>query len=183
VGVGFGLGHGVFRNVSGTIFYKYYGSTSSYDLGVTPEIQFGRMLGEHYQVGLTYEAWMTEFGDVNVGLPAQWRRSMQNFAVSFAVFPGNQHGASCGIFLRAGVGLGWTGTGVKEVIQGQAQGEGARKDDYGWSAFGEGGYEFWIRQNASVGLSVTFNYMDVSGDYYVNKAGFASIVTNFNVYW
>ena len=183
VGVGFGVGQGEFENVPGTFFYEIDGATSHYSRGVTPEIHFGRMLSEHFQVGLSYEAWLTEFGDVNAGLPDKWRRTMQNLSLAFAVFPGNQRGASGGIFLRAGAGLGWVGTGIKEVLEGEDQGEGERKDDWGWAAFGEGGYEFWAHENASVGLSATINYMDVSGDYFVTNAWFTSIVMNFNVYW
>jgi hypothetical protein len=177
------MGRGEFENVPGTLFYEYYGSSSTYKLGITPEIHFGRMLGERFQAGISYEGWMTEFGDVDVGLPAQWRRSLQNLSLSFAVFPGNQRGASWGIFLRAGAGLGWAGSGVKKVIEGEAQGEGFREDDWGWSTFGEGGYEFWIHPNATAGLSATINYMNVSGDNVVTNGWFTSLVINFNVYW
>ena len=183
VGVGFGLGRGELENVPNTLFYEVDGSTSEYTQAVTPEIHFGRTLGEHFLIGVSYEGWMTEFGQVRDSVSAQWRRSMQNLSAAFAVFPGNQRGASWGIFLRGGVGLGWASTGVKKVIQGEAQGEGQRKDDWGWSAFGEGGYEFWLGKDASVGTSATFNYVNVSGDNYVTEGWFASIVVNFNVYW
>jgi len=182
-GVGFGVGQGEFTNVPGTLFYEVDGRTSNYKRGVTPEIHIGMMLSEHFQVGLSYEAWLTEFGDVTTGAPDKWRRTMQNFSLAFAVFPGNQRGASGGIFLRAGAGLGWVGTGWKEVLEGESQSEGLREDDWGWVAFGEGGYEFWVHSNATVGLSATYNYLDVSGDHFVDKAWFTSIVMNFNVYW
>jgi hypothetical protein len=185
VGVGFGVGRGEFENVPESYFYGLNGSRSEYRAGVTPEIHFGRMLGERFQVGVSYEAWLTEFGKVEADttLPDKWRRTMQNLSVAVALFPGNQRGASGGIFLRAGAGLGWVGTGGKHVFEGEAQEEGEREDDWGWSAFGEGGYEFWIAKNAAVGLSATINYLDVSGDHYVSKAWFASAVMNFNVYW
>jgi hypothetical protein len=126
---------------------------------------------------------LTEFGNLAPVGPDKWRRSMQNFSLAFAVFPGNQRGASGGIFLRAGAGIGWVGTGAKQVVQGEAQDEGEREDDTGWVAFGEGGYEFWIHENATAGMSVTYNYMDVSGDHFVSKSWFASLALNFNVYW
>jgi hypothetical protein len=184
-GVGFGVGQGEFENVEGTFFYKVDGETSHYKAGVSPVIHLGRMLGEHFQVGVSYEAWLAEFGNVEIDttVPDKWRRTMQNLSVAFAVFPGNQRGASGGIFLRVGAGLGWVGTGAKEVFEDEAQTEGEREDDWGWAAFGEGGYEFWVHSNASAGLSATFNYFDVSGDHFVSKAWFASIVMNFNVYW
>jgi hypothetical protein len=183
VGVGFGFGQGEFENVSTSSFYGVDGSKSYYRNGVSPEIHFGRMLGEHFQVGASYEAWLTEFGSVAPGAPDKWRRTMQNLSVAVAVFPGNQRGASGGIFLRGGAGLGWVGTGWKEVFEAQPQDEGEREDDWGWVAFGESGYEFWAHPNASVGLSATFNYLDVSGDNYVSKAWFGSVVMNLNVYW
>jgi hypothetical protein len=183
VGVGFGVGRGRFENVPGTLFYNANGQYSEYKSGVTPEIHIGRMLGEHFQVGVSYEAWLTEFGDVQSGLPDKWRRTMQNLSLAFAVFPGNQRGASGGIFLRAGAGVGWVGTGWKEVFEDESQDEGLREDDWGWVVFGEGGYEFWVAENATAGLSATFNYLDVGGDHFVTKAWFASVVMNLNVYW
>jgi hypothetical protein len=141
------------------------------------------MLGNHFQVGLSYEGWLTEFGNIEPVGPDKWRRTMQTFSLAIAVFPGRPRGASGGIFLRAGAGIGWVGTGAKEVVQGEEQTEGEREDDTGWGAFGEGGYEFWTHQNATVGLSATFNYLDVSGDYFVSEAWFASLVINLNVYW
>jgi len=185
VGVGFGIGLGEFENVPDPQgpFYAEDGKTSYYRNGAVPEIHIGRMLGERFQVGVSYEAWLTEYGDVNVGLHDKWRRTMQNLSLAFAVFPGNQRGASGGIFLRAGGGLGWVGSGWKEVFEEEAQDEGEREDDWGWAAFGEGGYEFWIHRHATAGLSATFNYLDVSGDHFVTKGWFAAVVMNFNVYW
>ena len=131
--------------------------------------------------------WLTILKDeqenVRAALPDKFRRTMQNLSLAFAVFPGNQRGASGGIFLRAGAGLGWVGTGRKEVLEGEAQEEGEREDDWGWAVFGEGGYEFWIHPNATAGLSATINYLDVSGDHFVTEAWFTSVVMNFNVYW
>jgi hypothetical protein len=185
VGVGFGVGQGEFENVPGTFFYETDGKTSHYRNGVSPVIHIGRMLGEHFQIGVSYEAWLTEFGSLtsNPSEPDKWRRTMQNLSVAFAVFPGNQRGASGGVFLRVGAGLGWVGTGAKDVLEDEAQDEGEREDDWGWAMFGEGGYEFWVHSHATAGLSATFNYLDVSGDHFVTKAWFASIVMNFNVYW
>jgi len=184
-GVGLGVGQGEFTNVPETFFYEANGETSHYKRGVTPEIHFGRMLGERFQIGVSYEAWLTEFGNLQAETagPDKWRRTMQNLSLAFAVFPGNQRGASGGIFLRAGAGLGWVGTGAKEVHEDEAQTEGEREDDWGWAAFAEGGYEFWAHEHASVGLSWTFNYFDVSGDHFVTKAWFTSLVMNLNVYW
>jgi hypothetical protein len=185
VGVGLAVGQGEFENVPGSFFYEADGKTNRYTAGVTPEIHIGRVLGERFQIGVSYEGWLTEFGNVHPGegLPDKWRRTMQNLSLSVAVFPGNARGASGGIFLRAGAGLGWVGTGGKQVFEEQAQDEGEREDDWGWAAFGEGGYEFWAHKNATVGLSATFNYMDLSGDHFVAKAWFASIAMNLNVYW
>ena len=58
-----------------------------------------------------------------------------------------------------------------------------REDDWGVGAFGEAGYEFWIAKRATVGLSATYNYFDLSGDNFVSKAWFAGVVMNFNIYF
>lgn len=183
IGFGFGVGRGKFENIPGTIFYEVDGQYSEYRRGVTPEIHFGRALGDHFQVSASYEGWLTEFGVVRAEDADKIRRTVQNLSLAFAVFPGNQRDASGGIFLRAGAGLGWVGTGYKEVFVDVAQSEGEREDDWGWVAFGEGGYEFWVSKNATAGLSATFNYLDVSGDHFVTSAWFAAVAMNFNVYW
>jgi hypothetical protein len=183
IGVAFGVGTAKFDNVPDTPIYKRDGAQSEYNAGALPEIHIGRMLGEHFQIGVSYEAWLTEFGIRDPQEPDKIRRTLQNLSIAFAVFPGNQHGASGGIFLRAGVGLGWAGTGFKEVHLEGPQDEGVREDDWGVGVFGEGGYEFWIAKNATAGLSATYNYFDLSGDHIVSKAWFAGIVINFNIYF
>jgi hypothetical protein len=175
VGVGFGIGRGAFDNLNG--------ERSEYRSGAAPAIHFGRALGEHFMASVSYEAWLIEFGTSQPGFPEKTRRTLQNLALAFTVYPGNQRGASGGIFLRAGGGLGWAGTGFKEAVPDQKQDEGERYDEWGFGVFGEGGYEFWIAENFTAGLSATFNYFDIGGDLVVDKAGFAAVLLNLNLYW
>jgi hypothetical protein len=175
VGAGFGFGRGAFDNLDG--------DRSEYRSGAAPMIHAGRMLNPHLMVGASYEAWLIEFGTSQPGFPEKTRRTLQNLALAVTVFPGNQNGASGGIFLRAGAGLGWAGTGFKEAVPDQKQDEGERLDEFGFGAFGEGGYEFWIADNFTAGLSANFNYFDIDGDTVVSKAAFASVVLNLNLYW
>ena len=175
VGVGFGVGRGSFENVDG--------SDSEYRNGAAPEIHLGRALGEHFMAGISYEAWLIEFGTVDPDLPDKIRRTLQNLTVAFTVYPGNQRGASGGIFLRAGIGMGWAGTGEKDAQPGEKQDEGTRYDEWGTGVFGAGGYEFWISDNFTAGLSATFNYFNIDGDKFVNKAAFGALILNLNLYW
>lgn len=175
VGVAFGLGRGAFEGLDG--------GKSDYRNGAAPEIHVGRMLGEHFMAGVSYEGWLIEFGTLDPDLPDKIRRTLQNLTVAFAVFPGNQRGASGGIFLRAGVGLGWAGTGEKDAKPGESQDEGTRYDEWGVGMFGEGGYEFWISSHFTAGLSATYNYFDIGGDRFVDKAWFGAVVLNLNLYW
>ena len=132
---------------------------------------------------VSYESWMIEFGTPHPDLPDKTRRIVQNLALAITVFPGNQHGASGGILLRAGAGLGWAGTGFKDAVEGESQDSGVRHDEFGFGVFGEGGYEFWIAPNFTAGLSATFNYFDIGGDTIVSKAGFGAVVLNLSLYW
>jgi hypothetical protein len=175
VGVGFGIGRGAFDNLNG--------ERSEYRSGAAPAIHVGRALGEHFMASVSYEAWLIEFGTSQPGFPEKTRRTLQNLALAFTVYPGNQRGASGGIFLRAGAGLGWAGTGFKEAVPDQKQDEGERYDEFGFGVFGEGGYEFWIAENFTTGLSATFNYFDIGGDLVVDKAAFAAVLLNLNLYW
>jgi hypothetical protein len=175
VGVGMGLGRGAFDNLND--------ERSEYRTGVAPMIHIGRALGEQLRMGVSYEAWLIEFGTPSPDLPDKTRRILQNLTLAFTVYPGNQSGASGGIFLRAGAGLGWAGTGFKDAVEGEAQDSGERHDEFGFGVFGEGGYEFWISSRATAGLSATFNYFDINGDTFVSKAAFAAVVLNLTLYW
>jgi hypothetical protein len=175
VGVGLGFGRGAFENLEG--------EQSEYRSGASPMFHVGRMLGEHFMVGVSYEAWLIEFGTSQPGFPEKTRRTLQNLTLAFSVFPGNQRGASGGVFLRAGAGMGWAGTGFKNAVPDESQDEGVRHDEYGFGVFGEGGYEFWIAPNFTAGLSATFNYFDIGGDIVVDKAAFAAVVLNLSLYW
>jgi len=182
IGIGFGAGRGAFENGEASPFYLAGETQSTYRDGVSPQIRFGRMLGEHFQAGVSYEAWLIEFGVVAPDMPDKVRRTIQNLSFAFALFPGNQRGASGGIFLRAGAGLGWVGTGVKEVPIGAPQDEGEREDEWGVGVFTEGGYEFWIAKHLTAGLGATFNYFDI-GDEIVDRAWFGAVVFNVNLYF
>jgi len=170
-GVGYGIGRGSFTDVNG--------ATEEYRNGSSPQIRFGRMLGEHFMISANYEAWLIEFGNT----PIKIRRNLQNMALGFAWFPGSQTGPMNGFFLRAGVGLGWAGTGGKEAIPDQPQHTGHRADDWGYGVFGETGYEFWVAHNFTVGLGATYNYFELDGEFFVDNAWFSAVTLNLNLYF
>ena len=179
VGVGYGIGRGTFTGADGT--------EGEYRNGASPHIRFGRMIGEHYMVSANYEAWLIEFGNEppNAAPGAdeiKVRRMMQNLALGFAVFPGDQLGPLNGLYLRAGVGMGWAGTGAKEAVPGEEQEGGERIDEWGIGVFGEAGYEFWVAHNFTAGLGVTYNYFNIEADI-VDTSWFTAAVLNLNLYF
>jgi len=170
-GVGLGVGRGSFTEVTG--------AADEYRNGASPNIRFGRMLGDHFMASVNYEAWFIEFG----AIPIKIRRNLQNVALGLAWFPGDQMGPLNGLFLRAGGGLGWAGTGGKEAIPGQPQHTGEFVDDWGYGLFAETGYEFWVARDFTAGLGVTANYFDLDGEYFVDTAWFTAITINLNLYF
>jgi hypothetical protein len=179
-GVGFGVGTGSFENKNftgddGTI------RETSYEDGVAPQIRLGRMFGQHFSVGAYWESWLIEGGVASIP-DVKFRRSLQNLALGLTWYPGNPENATGGIFLRAGAGMGWSGTGAKEAIEGEAQHKGERLDEWGKAVFGEAGYEFWVWNDVTVGLAATYNYFNIEADF-VQTAQFAAFVFHINRYF
>jgi hypothetical protein len=169
-GVGFGIGRGTFTDPAG--------DESGYRNGVTPQIRFGRMLGQRTMISANYEGWLVEFGTV----PTKFRRTLQNAALAVTLFPGNPKGSSGGLYLRAGAGIGWTGTAEVEIVPGGKQERGVRVDEWGVGAVGELGYEFWISDNFAAGLVSGLNYFDI-GETIVDTAWFGFTALTVNLYF
>jgi hypothetical protein len=170
VSVGWGLGRGSFTDRSGV--------TSAYRKGAVPVMRVGRMIGSRLMLGVNYGAWVIEYGDV----PLKHRRSMQNLDVALAVFPGNPEGASGGIYLRFGGGLGWSAQAEVEILPDEPQGHGHRTDEFGIGFFGEAGYEFWITHHFTAGLGLTYNYFQIE-ETNVQSSWFSAAIVNFNLYF
>jgi hypothetical protein len=174
-GVSWGFARGKFKG--GSDPFEPFQSGTYHD-GAMPQIHFGFKPWKHFMVGAHYEAWMIEFGEP----PIKYRRSMQNLSAGLTWFPGNPQGVTGGIYLRAGGGMGWVGSAAVEVAEEEAQQHGERIDEWGYSVFGDGGYEFWISRNATLGAGVTFNYLGI-GEVQVDSGWFSGLVANFNLYF
>lgn len=177
VGVGWGFGRGHFDNgpVGEGIDVL---ADEVYRNGSVPQIHVGWKASKRFMLGAHYEAWMLEFG----APPEKYRRSMQNLALGLTWFPGNPLDASGGIFLRAGGGVGWAGTAEVPVEEDVAQTHGERLDEWGVSVFGNGGYEFWISRNATLGASLSVNYVDIGADI-VDTGWFTAGIVNLSLYF
>jgi hypothetical protein len=174
--VGIGIGKGRFDDIDDT--QRVYRS------GAVPQIRFGRMLGRHFMVSLNYQGWILEFdrsGDI-VLEDAKIRRSLQDFTLGLAWFPGNPESAWGGLYLRAGAGAGWAGTAIIPVHEDEAQEHGERHDDWGTGYLAEFGYDFWISNDAAVGLIASYNYFDLDGDI-VKTAWFTSMNLTLSLYF
>jgi hypothetical protein len=191
VGVGWGFGRGIFHSPDG--------SRQEYTEGGIALIRFGRMIGSKVMVAANYSGWIIEFTDTT----RDWtsggnhhlftsdpedstvlknRRSQQQLAFSLYWFPGNPDGASGGVYLRAGAGLGWAGTNEVLIEADNPQGHGSRIDEWGWGVSAEGGYEFWISSHATLGAGVFYNYMSPR-ETIVDSGWFTGASLNFNIYF
>jgi hypothetical protein len=169
-GIGFGYGTGNLQNGDGT--------DSEYRGGAAPQVRLGRMLHPNWMVSANWESWLTEFGEE----PLKLRRTLQNLALAVAWFPGSAGEPIHGLFVRAGAGMGWAGTGAKEAEEGGKQEKGERLDEWGVGVFGEVGYELWIARGITTGLMVNYNWFDI-GERVVDRAHFTSVATFLNAYF
>ena len=170
VGVGMGYGRGTFEDPAG--------ARTSYRNGPAFQLRVARALGQHAQVGVYYDTWMIEYGEV----PTKYRDVEQGLGIGLAWFPGNPANATGGIYLRASGGMGWIGFAEKEAIPGEAQGEGERVDEWGYNLVADAGYEFWIARNFTAGVGAVFGYLGI-GETLVDQAGFAALAFNLNLYF
>ena len=162
VGVGWGVGPGRLTNAENLTgdLADAAGASTEYKGGAAPSIRFGRMLGQKFMVDANWGDWLVEFGTD----PTKIRRTLQSWGLALSLYPGDPLGPSGGIYLRGGAGLGLAGTGEKEAEQGVAQQRGQRHDDWGYSIFGETGYEFWISSTFTAGVNVAAYYFGIDGD-------------------
>lgn len=175
VGVGMGYGRGTFETPASR--------RESYQNGAVPTLHFGRMLGQHFMVGVSYEGWMLELGGVVAdSVAVKFRRSLQSFGVAVTVFPGSPKNATGGIYLRAAAGTGWAGTAALVVHAGEAQHNSPRIDEWGLGTSASAGYEFWIGRNFTAGLGAGFDYFDID-ERIVGRGGFTALLCNLNLYF
>jgi hypothetical protein len=189
VGVGWGMGRGVFHAPDG--------SMEEYREGGIGLIRVGRMLGQHAMVGASYAGWIIEFdkpseetgrsvaalGDEEEPLEIDKNRfSQQVLVLSLTLFPGNPRGLTGGVYMRAGGGMGWAGIGEVPVLEGVPKGHGERIDQWGWSFFAEGGYDFWISDHASLGVGLLYSYLGLNRQI-VDRGWLAGASVNFNIHF
>jgi hypothetical protein len=175
LGAGWNFGRGTFEDPSGERLRYREGSAS--------QIRFGRALGDHFQVGMDYQGWAIEWGELVNDFPYKIRRSLQNVSATVTVIPGKPGTAFGGWYLRGGAGLGWAGTGAKEVHLGEETHGGEREDEWGVGFLAETGYEIWVVRHFSTAPSVAFNYFEIGGDTFVERAGFAVAQVTFTAYF
>lgn len=175
VNVGIGVGRGEFEDIDE--------SQREYRDGAVPQIRFGRMLGSRFMLCLGYQGWVVEFdraGDLELE-DAKIRRSLQDLTLGFSWFPASA-GPWSGLYVRAGVGIGWAGTSLIPVIEGEKQEHGERIDDHGTAYYAEAGYEFWISRNATIGLIASYNHFDIQGEI-VRTAWFSCANLTLSLYF
>lgn len=181
LGVGMGYGRGLFETPSGR--------EDRYTDGALPAIYFGRMIGQHFMVGLAYEGWMFELGGVvddttavNDTTAVKFRRSLQIVGFSATVFPGSVKNWTGGIYLRATAGKGWAGSAAQMVHIDEPQHNAPRIDEWGYGASLGAGYDFWINRHFTTGLGFTYDFLDLD-DQIVDRGRFAGLLLNVNLYF
>jgi hypothetical protein len=173
-GIGWGYGRGTIENPAG--------NRISYRNGGAPQIRLDYGIGSHFRVGAAYAGWMIELPD-ETDPALKYRRTLQNLGLAVTVYPGKRDGFTSGIYLRAGGGMGWAGSTKIEIVEGVEQSDGIRKDEWGSGFFGGAGYDFWLHHNSSVGLGADFNWFDIGGDQFVDRAWFTGLTMHFSLHF
>lgn len=146
--------------------------------GVSPQIRFGRMVSNHFAVGLSYSGWMYETGDN----PLKYRFSMQNFGLAATWYPGNPERGTGGIYVRFGLGLAWAAISEVEISDEEEQGHGDRLKENGLGVEFNLGYEFRLARNFAAGLGVGSQQLNIGGELY-DEAMFFPVTLNLRWYF
>lgn len=173
--VGIGYGGGAGRYTTGA------GETVDAERGAAPQIRVGRILAGRWMLGVNYEGWFHEFGDVG----EKQRYSLQNLALAATFFPGRPQDATGGIFLRGGVGLAWGRHAVVplEMVEGTlTQEHGTATNEAGLGFVFGAGYEFRVVEHCAVGLAASLDYLTIGQDVF-DEGLYAPIALNVNFYF
>jgi opacity protein-like surface antigen len=163
VGVGYGGGPGQFDVGPAQPFNPERGDPGDQQRGASPQIRVGRMVARHWMLGVNYEGWFYERGDVN----EKERFSLQNVTLAATFYPGNPQNATGGIFLRGGVGLGWGRYAIVPLVEVEGEIEqehGDATDESGLGLVFGAGYEFRIAKHFAAGLAASVNYLSIGQD-------------------
>ena len=150
--------------------------------GISPQVRFGRMLGQNFSIGLNYEGWVIEGGEIQPDVEERLRLSLQGVSLGLTWYPGNPHTAAGGFFLRGGAGLGW-GRLVYSTVEPDFEHEQeAAVNETGLVLNAAIGYEFRVSRHFAFGASVNGNYLDIGKDIY-DRGWFFPATMNLNWYW
>jgi len=154
------------------------GETVEFEDGVSPQIRAARMVTSNLALGLTYAGWMYETGEY----PLKFRISMQNLLLGATWYPGRAQGASGGIVVRGGVGLGWLGVAAVVLQEDEEQGHGEREEYAGLALELNVSYEFRITENVAAGIGLGANGTTLDDDVF-DSTVFYPLTANLNWYW
>lgn len=158
------------------------GETVTADDGISAQMRFGKMIGQRALLGLEYEGWMIEKGD----LDHKFRHSLQIWAVSLTFFPGQGTGNGSGFFLRAGSGVALGGRAKVELFEdpeeGIVQEHADREDEWGWGLLLGAGHEWRISSSMAVGLALNYDYLMI-GETWYDTAWFGAATLNLGWYF
>ena len=153
--------------------------------GVSPQIRFARMFGQHFSLGASYSGWMYESVDPRQGAVPEtdkWRFSLQNIMLAGTWYPGRASSGWGGLYVRGGVGLAWTAITEVQLVPGEEQGHGDRYQETGLGIEFIVGYEFRLVPSMSAGLGFGINHQNIGKDIYDTSTYFPATLT-LGWYW
>jgi len=178
VGVGFGYSDGNFE--FGPELDGVQGRSTT---GISPQVRFGRMLGQNFMLGLNYEGWVIEAGDVTQpDVDERVRLSLQGVSLGLTWFPGDPHTAAGGFFVRGGAGFGWGRFVVSLIEPDLEQKQELAINETGLVLNTAVGYEFRVSRHFAAGASLNANYLDIGKDIF-DRGWFFPATFVLNWYW
>ena len=152
--------------------------------GASPQFRVGRVLGEHWMIGLQERQWLNEGGLSGYKV----RGNVQNFGLVLTSYPGRTTNMTSGIFLELGAGLAHGRITALEPYEGGANQWGEtyetvyKHDAKGWGAMVGAGYEFRISSHFAAGVSMSYNYLEFDDEIF-DRVEFVPGGLNLNWYF
>jgi hypothetical protein len=153
LGLGFGMGRAEVNYFGGDIQQEFR-------QGVSTEWRLGKMLNRKVALTFDYQGWLIEDGNLDTRL----RQGLQSWGLGLTWYPGNPQTAWGGMFIRLGGGWALANIAATSLDEDLHETDEERIDEWGYSASGTIGYEFFVSDTVAMGPTLNFAYLSIDKD-------------------
>ncbi len=152
--------------------------------GTSPQIRFGKLLGDAFALGLDAQTWFGEYGTVGDDLTVQLKVRVTGhlWALAGTWYPGDPQSAWGGLFVRAGTGpaIANVAAAIPDPTEPESGQElQSRVDNWGWGVLAAVGYAARVTRHFAAGVQISGNHLWIDE----NVERFAFVAPTLHLIW